>query len=296
MSFAPRGILPAMVTPLNDREEVNEKALRSLVDFLVDSGVHGIFVVGSQGEAYALSQDEKKKVMETAVEQTAKRVPVYAGTGAVTTSEAVELTQMAEKIGVDAVSVITPYFLSPSQEELYEHYKTIANSTSLPILLYNNPGKTGGVNISIGLAERLSQIENIVGIKDSSGDMTLTGEYIRKTKGKGFSVLAGRDTLILSTLLYGGSGAISATANVAPKIAVDIYEYFVKGNIEKAKEAQFALAPLRVAFELGTFPVVIKEALKLIGIDAGPAKSPVKGLSDVKRRELKEILKGMGLL
>ncbi len=296
MSFAPRGILPAMVTPLNDREEVNEKALRSLVDFLVDSGVHGIFVVGSQGEAYALSQDEKKKVMETAVEQTAKRVPVYAGTGAVTTSEAVELTQMAEKIGVDAVSVITPYFLSPSQEELYEHYKTIANSTSLPILLYNNPGKTGGVNISIGLAERLSQIENIVGIKDSSGDMTLTGEYIRKTKGKGFSVLAGRDTLILSTLLYGGSGAISATANVAPKIAVDIYEYFVKGNIEKAKEAQFALAPLRVAFELGTFPVVIKEALKLIGIDAGPAKSPVKGLSDAKRRELKEILKGMGLL
>ncbi|MBP8673445.1 MAG: dihydrodipicolinate synthase family protein, partial [Synergistales bacterium] len=203
---------------------------------------------------------------------------------------------MAEKIGVDAVSVITPYFLSPSQEELYEHYKTIANSTSLPILLYNNPGKTGGVNISIGLAERLSQIENIVGIKDSSGDMTLTGEYIRKTKGKGFSVLAGRDTLILSTLLYGGSGAISATANVAPKIAVDIYEYFVKGNIEKAKEAQFALAPLRVAFELGTFPVVIKEALKLIGIDAGPAKSPVKGLSDAKRRELKEILKGMGLL
>lgn len=296
MSFAPRGILPAMVTPLNDREKVNEKALRSLVDFLVDSGVHGIFVVGSQGEAYALSRDEKKKVMETAVEQTAKRVPVYAGTGAVTTSEAVELTKMAEKIGVDAVSVITPYFLSPSQEELYEHYKTIANSTSLPILLYNNPGKTGGVNISIGLAERLSQIENIVGIKDSSGDMTLTGEYIRKTKGKGFSVLAGRDTLILSTLLYGGSGAISATANVAPKIAVSIYEHFVKGDIEKAKEAQFALAPLRVAFELGTFPVVIKEALKLIGIDAGPAKSPVKGLSDAKRRELKEILKGMGLL
>lgn len=296
MSFAPRGILPAMVTPLNDREEVNEKALRSLVDFLIDSGVHGIFVVGSQGEAYALSQDEKKKVMETAVEQTAKRVPVYAGTGAVTTSEAVELTQMAEKIGVDAVSVITPYFLSPSQEELYEHYKTIANSTSLPILLYNNPGKTGGVNISIGLAERLSQIENIVGIKDSSGDMTLTGEYIRKTKGKGFSVLAGRDTLILSTLLYGGSGAISATANVAPKIAVGIYEHFMKGDIEKAREAQFALAPLRVAFELGTFPVVIKEALKLIGIDAGPAKSPVKGLSDAKRRELKEILKGMGLL
>ncbi len=296
MTFAPRGILPAMVTPLNDREEVSEKALRSLVDFLIDNGVHGIFVVGSQGEAYALSRDEKKKVMETAVEQVAKRVPVYAGTGAVTTREAVELTRMAEGIGVDAVSVITPYFLSPSQEELYEHYKTIANSTSLPILLYNNPGKTGGVSISVGLAERLSQIENIVGIKDSSGDMTLTGEYIRKTKDKGFSVLAGRDTLILSTLLYGGSGAISATANVAPKIAVDIYEHFVNGDMEKAREAQFALAPLRVAFELGTFPVVIKEALKIIGICAGPAKSPVKGLSDAKRQELKEILKGMGLL
>ena len=292
MTFVPKGILPAVVTPFSENEHINEKALRALVDYLIDNGVHGLFVVGSQGEFYSLGRQEKKSIMEIAVDQTAGRVPVYAGTGAVTTREVIELNEIAETVGVDAVSVITPYFISPSQDELYEHYREIAKATKLPVLLYNNPPRTG-VNLSVSLVERLADIDNIVGIKDSSGDMTLTGEFIRRTLDKEFYVLAGRDTLILATLMYGGYGSIAASANVAPRLVASIYDYFVEGNYEKAKQAQRALAPLRIAFNLGTFPVVIKEALKIIGIDAGPARSPIKCLSKEKRNELEQILKEM---
>jgi len=295
MTFVPKGILPAVVTPFSENEHINEKALRALVDYLIDNGVHGLFVVGSQGEFYSLDRQEKKSIMEIAVDQAGGRVPVYVGTGAVTTREVIELNEIAEQVGADAVSVITPYFIKPSEDELYEHYRAIAKATKLPILLYNNPPRTG-VALSVELVERLADIDNIVGIKDSSGDMTLTGEFIRRTLDKEFYVLAGRDTLILATLMYGGYGSIAASANVAPKLVASIYDYFVQGDYEKAKQAQRALAPLRIAFSLGTFPVVIKEALKIIGIDAGPARSPIKSLDKEKRNELEQILKQMNLM
>ena len=159
------------------------------------------------------------------------------------------------------------------------------------MLLYNNPARTG-INISANFVVRASKIENIVGIKDSSGDFTLTAEYIRRTD-ESFSVLAGRDTLIYGTLCYGGKGAIAATANVAPKVIVEIYEAFMAGDMKRSLAAQFRLAPLRLAFELGTFPVVIKEALNLIGIEAGAAIAPVGGIKPEAREELKKILKEM---
>jgi 4-hydroxy-tetrahydrodipicolinate synthase len=151
------------------------------------------------------------------------------------------------------------------------------------------------VNISANFVVRASKIENIVGIKDSSGDLTLTAEYIRRTDEK-FSVLAGRDTLIYGTLCYGGKGSIAATANVAPKVIVEIYEAFRAGDLKRSLEAQFRLAPLRLAFDLGTFPVVIKEALNMIGIDAGVGIPPVGGISPKAKEELREILKNMKLL
>jgi len=294
MNFQPGGIIPAMVTPVTSEGKINVGALRKLTNHLIEGGVHGLFPVGTQGEFYALTPEEKKKVMEVVVEETKGRVPVYAGTGAVTTREAVSLTKMAEAIGVNAVSVITPYFIRPSEGELFEHYTLIAKSTRLPVLLYNNPARTG-VNLTAEFVARTSEVENIVGIKDSSGDLTLTAEYIRRTDEK-FSVLAGRDTLIYGTLCYGGKGAIAATANVAPKVIVEIYEAFQAGDWKRSLEAQFRLAPLRLAFDLGTFPVVIKEALNLIGIDAGVGIPPVGGISPKAKEELKEILKNMGLL
>lgn len=294
MDFQPKGIIPAMVTPITKEGKLNESALRRLTNYLIEGGVHGLFPIGSQGEFYALTFEEKKRVIDIVLEETNGRVPVYAGTGAVTTREAIALTQMAEAAGVNAVSVITPYFIRPNEEELMEYYTSIAKSTRLPVLLYNNPARTG-INLSSEFVVRASKVENIVGIKDSSGDLTLTAEYIRRT-GERFSVLAGRDTLIYGTLCYGGKGAIAATANVAPRLIVEIYEAFMKGDHSRALSAQYRLAPLRLAFDLGTFPVVIKEALNLIGIDAGIGIPPVGRISSKAREELKEILKNMGLL
>jgi len=294
MPFEPEGIIPSMVTPFDSKDRLNEAVLRKLTNYLINGGVHALFAIGSQGEFYTLTREEKKRITEIVVEGVNGRIPVYIGTGAMTTREAVLLTQIAEKARADAVSVITPYFISPSEDELYEHYITIAKSTKLPVLLYSNPGRTG-INMSVKLVTKLSKIDNIVGIKDSSGDLTLTTEYIRNTDS-GFSVLAGRDTLIYGTLLYGGKGAIAATANIIPKLVVEIYEAFVKGNLERAKKAQFRLAPLRIAFGLGSFPVVIKDALKLIGIDAGSARKPIESLSEAQREKLKKVLQNLGIL
>ena len=294
MSFTARGIIPAMVTPFDRQGKVSEDSLRKLIDYLMEGRVHGLFPVGSQGEFYALEKEEKKKIMEIVLDQVKGKVRVYAGTGAITTKETITLTKMAEDIGVDAASIITPFFISPTQNELYEHYLAVAKSTNLPLLLYNNPARSG-VSLSADLVVRLSKVDNIVGIKDSSGDMSLTAEYIRRTSND-FSVLAGRDTLIYGTLLYGGKGAIAATANVAPKLVVEIYEAYVRGDIEQAKKAQAELAPLRLAFSLGSFPVVIKDALELMGIKAGTTRAPIKSLNKDKQEMLRNTLQQMGLL
>ena len=294
MVKTPRGIIPAMVTPLTADDRVNEPALRRLTNHLIKGGSHGVFAVGSQGEFWALSADEKQQAWEIVVEETNGRVPVYAGTVAITTREAIALTRLAEKAGVDAVSILTPFFVSPSDDELYSHYRSIAESTGLPVLLYTNPARTG-VKVSPGLLARLAEIENIVGIKDSSGDLELMAEYIRVTPPD-FGVLMGRDTLIFAALLYGAKGAIAATANVVPALVVSIYERFKAGDLDGARRAQEALAPLRMAFTWGTFPVVIKEALDLMGMEGGPARAPVGPMSPEQRERLKRILCDMGVV
>jgi 4-hydroxy-tetrahydrodipicolinate synthase len=288
------GIIPAMVTPLTAGDEVNESALRRLTDHLIKGRVHGLFAMGSQGEFWAFSADEKRQVWEIVVEETNRRVPVYAGTAAITTRETITLTRLAEKTGVDAVSVLTPFFVAPNEAELYDHYRAVAESTRLPVLLYSNPARTG-VKLSPRLLARLSQIENIVGIKDSSGDLEMAAEYVRAAPPD-FAVLMGRDTLIFGGLMYGAKGAIAATANVAPALVVSIYEQFKAGDVEGARQAQAALAPLRHAFTWGTFPVVIKEALDLIGLEGGPCRAPVGPLSSEQREQLRDVLRNIGLL
>ena len=289
MDFKARGIIPPMITPFDDDEKIDCKALKKMTNYLIDAGVHGVFPLGSTGENYGIDFDEKRKVIETVLEAANNRVPVYAGTGAITTKESVRLTEMASKIGgVDALSVITPYFITPNQDELYEHYKSIASSTDLPIILYNNPGRTG-VSISLDLILRLSKIDNIVGIKDSSGDMNQAAEIVRRT-GSDFSVLSGRDTLIYGFLAYGAHGSVAATANIVPELVVSIYELYQKGELQASLEAQFRLAPLRMAFSLGSFPVIMKEGLKLRGIDVGNALRPIQPLSVEAREKLKKIL------
>jgi 4-hydroxy-tetrahydrodipicolinate synthase len=296
IQFVPKGIIPAMVTPMDEKGCINESALRKLTNHLIDGGVHGLFPVGSQGEFFSLTFEEKKEIIRIVVDETRNRVPVYAGTGAVTTREAIETTKMAQDLGVNAVSVITPYFLVPSQKELIAHYTAVAKACpNLPILLYSNPDRTQ-VPFPISTVLELAAIDNIIGIKDSSGDMSMTGEYIRLTRGMNFHVLMGRDTLIYAALCYGAAGSICATGNVDPRVPVEIYEAFIAGDHKRALEAQYSLAPLRIAFGLGTFPVVVKEALTLIGIDAGPAILPVGPMTPENREKLRKVIADMGML
>lgn len=289
MNIIPQGIIVPMITPFDQKEQVDYHALKKMVNYLINEGVHGLFPLGSTGEGYALSFEQKKAIIETVLETTNQRVPVYAGTGAITTKESIQLTQMAAELGVDAVSVITPYFISPNEEELYHHFQAISASTDLPMIIYNNPDRTG-IDLSINLIVRLSQIDNITGIKDSSGDMTKAAEIIRCTKDD-FAVLAGRDTLIYGFLAIGGKGAVAATANIVPRLVVAIYESYQKGDYQASLEAQFKLAPLRIAFQLGSFPVIIKEGLKLRGIDVGNTLRPIEPISPEAREELKQIIK-----
>jgi len=295
MGFELKGVLPAMITPLTKKGAVNEKALRKLIEFLIKGGVHGIFAIGTTGEFYCLSDEEYRMILEVTKDQVKGRVPVYAGANHITTRGCIRLAEIAEDVGVDALSVLTPMFISPNQDQLVKHYKTIAASTKLPIILYNNLPKTG-VTITPATVAKLADVKNIVGIKDSTGDMTNTAEYIRLTKGKNFKVMIGRDTLIHACLCYGGAGAVAACANVAPRICADIYDKYVAGDLAGSLEAQFRLAPLRIAFSLGTFPTVIKESLELLGIEAGPCFDPVGPISDSEKEQLKKILAEMGLL
>lgn len=294
MTIQLKGIIPPIVTPLDKNENIDKKAIERVVNYLIKGGVHGVFPLGSTGESYGLSFEKKKEVIEAVVEAVNKRVPVYVGSGATTTKETIFLSKLATDIGADVLSVITPVFITPKDQELYNHYKAIASSTDLPIILYNNPGRTR-INLSVDLVVKLSKIDNIVGIKDSSGDMTQGAEYIRRTDDD-FAVLVGRDTLIYGILSYGGSGAIAATANIAPQIVVKIYEEYQKGNYQEALKAQFQLAPLRMAFDLGSFPVVIKEGLNLLGIEVGPTLKPVEQLTEEARERLRQVLQDMQLL
>ncbi len=239
-----RGIIPPVATPMQANEDLDLPRFRWFLDHLINAGVHGVFVLGTNSEFYAMDDNEKQQVIATAMEHVRGRVPVWAGTGAETTREAIRLTRMAEKEGVDGVSIITPYFVTPSQQEIFDHYRRIAETTRLPVVLYNNPATCGGVKIDVDTVARLAEIPNILGIKDSSGDLQNTLEYIRVVPDR-FSVLQGRDTLIYPALLFGRAVPVPATANVAPRILVDIYESFMRGDHAASKAAQLRLNPVR---------------------------------------------------
>lgn len=295
MSKEIKGIVVPIVTPFNEDESVDEGALRQVVNYLLDNGVHGLFSSGSQGESFALTAEEKKRILDIVIDENDGRAFVIAGTGAVTTKESIELTRYAEDAGADAVSVITPYFIQPSDEELREHFARIAHAVEIPVLAYNNPGRTSVPISAEVMAAIANEAENFVGVKDSSGDLTNTMQYISQCPPN-FRVFMGRDTLIYAALCYGCAGAVAASANVVPDLAVAIYDAYMAGDHELALERQRALAPLRYAFSLGSFPVVVKDAMDLIGVPAGPCRAPINSLEGQAREELVAILKDLGKL
>lgn len=288
MSITFKGIVPALITPMSENEEVDEAGLRTLVDRLIDAGVHGLFVLGTNGEFIALSEAEKLRVARIAVDQARSRVPVIAGTGAYATRDVIELNRKMEDVGVDAVSVITPYFNGATQQELFTHYERIAHGTSLPVMLYTIPAKAG-VTLNVDTVRRLAEIPNIRGIKDSGGDFDRLLQLINLRRDD-FAVFTGTDSMILWTLIAGGDGAVAATTNAVPSVVMSIWNSFQSGDIDTARRAQESLRALRDAFALGTMPVVLKTAAAMLGMPAGPARSPAQPLDAAARERLAKAL------
>lgn len=291
-----RGIIPAVVTPFTSDERVDEAAFRKVLAAMIDQGVHGLFPVGTGGEFFALTKEEKERLMAVAVEVAAGRVFVMPNVGAITTAESVTLARHAEAVGADAVSAVTPYFLKPSQEELLEHYKAICKAVKIPVLAYNIPDRTAGVALSVGTVARLAkEVPNFIGIKDSTGDLTNAADLIQACP-PGFRVFMGRDTLIYGALLYGCVGAVAATANVAPAYAVGIHRAVEAGDLAKARELQARLSPVRKLFGVGSHPAGLKEAMVQLGLlTCGKCRRPTLDLTPAHKEEVRKILKEIGL-
>ena len=289
------GIITPVVTVFDANEAIDESGFRRIVEYLIEHGVNGIFPCGGQGEGYSLTASEKLRLLDICLETVNGHVPVLMGAGAVTTRVTIEQVAAAKEHGADGAVVITPYYISPSQEELYRHYAAILEAVDFPLYIYNNPWRTH-LNILPETVARLRAASgNMKGIKDSSGDLAMTLAY-KRFCGNAFEVFIGRDQLIYAGLLAGLDGAVAATSNAAVDIVVGIFREFAAGNLDAACAYQERLVPLREFFSAGTFPVVVKEAMMLQGLPAGPCRRPVGPISESKRAELRTILTGMGLL
>ncbi len=287
------GNIPAIVTPFDKNEEIDEAALREIVDYLIEGGVHAIFASGTVGAFYLMSPEERKRVGEIVIDQVNGRVPVYLCTGGIYARETIKVAKYAIDIGADAAVVLTPYYIKVSERELFENFKTIAESVDLPIILYNNPPRAG-INITPDLLERLVlETDNIVAIKDSSGDLAQFEEYIRRVGNK-ISIIMGKDELMYPSLAVGGKGMVSAVGNVVPELVTQLYEEFKKGNFDKAKELQYKIIVLKRAFLAATYPAPIMAALNLIGKPGGYPRKPVLPVTKEQEEKIREALKFLG--
>ena len=265
-----KGIIVPILTPIDGEERIDEPRLRDQVDYVINGGVSGVLAFGSNGEFYMVEEDEMERGLKIMVAQAAGRVPVYFGIGAISTKKCCRLAKMAAANGAAGVSVLQPMFLKPTYQELFLHFKAVAESVpGVPMLLYNNPGRVG-YTLSADLVDELAhKVDNIVGMKDTSGDITLTSEFIRRTRDVDFKVFGGKDTLLYASLCHGAVGGVCTAANFMPKLITDVYNKFVAGDLKGSLEAQFKLNPVRLAMDLASFPVAAKDMAKLRGRDVG---------------------------
>lgn len=270
-----KGVIVPIITPIDENELIDEKALREQVDYVIEGGVLGILAFGSNGEFYVIEEDEMERGLKIMVDQAEGRVPVYFGIGAISTKKCVRLAKMAAANGATGISVLQPMFLKPTETELFQHFKTIADAVpETPMLLYNNPGRVG-YTMSANLVERLArEVDNIVGMKDTSGDMTQTSEFIRRTRDIGFKVFGGKDTLLYASLCHGAVGGVCTAANFMPELITDIYNKYVAGDIQGSLEAQFKLNPVRLSMDGASFPVAAKDMANLRGRNIGLPYTP----------------------
>lgn len=270
-----KGVIVPIITTIDEDEKIDEAKMRAQVDYVIDGGLQGILAFSSNGEFYQIEEDEMERGFRIIVNQAAGRVPVYFGIGAINTKKCVRLAKMAVKNGAKGVSILQPMFLKPNFNELFLHFKTIAEAVpETPVLLYNNPGRVG-YTLGADLVEKLAhEVDNIVGMKDTSGDITQTEEFIRRNRDVGFKVFGGKDTLLYASLCIGAVGGVCTAGNFMPELIVDIYNKYVAGDIKGALEAQYKLNPVRLAMDVASFPVAAKDMAAMRGRDVGSPYLP----------------------
>jgi 4-hydroxy-tetrahydrodipicolinate synthase len=285
------GAIVAMVTPFREGK-VDEKAYRNLINFVIQGGVRGIVPCGTTGESATLSHKEHEHVIDITVDEVGKRVPVIAGTGSNSTTEAIRLTKHARDARADAALLITPYYNKPTQKGLYEHYKAVAKACDIPQILYNVPGRTG-VNMSTETVVELSKIDNIVGIKEASGDLVKCSQIVRDTADD-FCVLSGEDALNYPILCVGGVGAISVTANILPDKLSAMCKAWDARDVKKAQKLHLDLLDINQALFIETNPIPVKTALAMMGKVKEEFKLPLCPMTEANKKRLAEVLKRYG--
>ena len=287
------GIHTALITPFRGGD-IDEASLRDLVERQIVAGVDGLVPCGSTGESATLSHIEHRRVVELVIEMADGRVPVIAGAGSNSTREAIEFTMHAKDAGAQGALLLSPYYNKPTQEGIYAHYAAVAAETSFPIVIYNIPGRTAS-NISAEIVARLARLENIVGIKEASGDPNQLAHIIAHSPAD-FAVISGDDWMTLPLLSIGGKGVISTSANVAPGPMCDLVRRFESGDLSGAQEMHYRLLPLFDALFCETNPIPVKAAVAALGWCSNEIRLPLTQLSDVHLEHLKVVLKDLGIL
>lgn len=290
-----KGSFTALVTPFKDGA-LDEAALKALIEFQIDNGIDGLVPCGTTGESATLSHEEHNRVIDITIETARGRVPVIAGTGSNSTEETIMLTRHAEEAGADGALIISPYYNKPTQDGLYEHYKVVAESTKLPILLYNVPGRTA-LNMTAETVARLSHVDGIVGIKEATGDLAQVSDIIEYSKD-GFLVISGDDFVTYPMLTIGGHGVISVTANIAPKDVSQMHALFTDGKLKEALDIHYKLQTLHRVMFVETNPIPVKTALAMMGMMTDDFRLPLTTMKadSVNRATLKGALKDYGLI
>ena len=288
-----KGSFVALITPFKNGA-VDEKAFRSLVEWHIAEGTHGLVPCGTTGESPTLSHDEHKRVVEICVEVAAGRVPVIAGTGSNSTAEAIELTGHAKKAGADGALIVTPYYNKPTQAGLYAHYKAIAEAVDLPIIVYNIPPRCV-IDVSVETMARIAKLPNVVGVKEATGDVTRFTKH-RNAIGPNFIQLSGDDGLALGQMAHGGHGCISVTANVAPRQLAGFQTACLAGDFKKAREVHDRLAPLHEALFIEASPGPVKFAASLLGKCAPDTRLPLIEIADTTKQRVRQAMVSAGLL
>ena len=286
----------AIVTPFKENGEVNYEEFAKQIELQIAGETDAIIVCGTTGEASTLSHEEHIEVIRYCVEVVNGRIPVVAGTGSNCTDTAVYLSQEAEKAGADALLVVTPYYNKATQKGLYEHFKIVADSVKIPVILYNIPGRTGGVNILPETVVRLcTEVENIVGVKDATGNISQVAKLMSLANGK-VDLYSGNDDQIVPLLSLGGKGVISVLSNIAPKQTHDICAKFFEGDVEGSRKIQLDAINLIDALFCEVNPIPVKKALNLMGLNAGILRRPLTEMEDANAAKLEKAMKEFGIL